>query len=154
MIKLFYPVRLVLYWLAIKHMWSGSVVCSCLVIYNPIGGLKHTGQLVLCQSRLSGMDKPGWRERYIIALVRFAAKTSSSCYAYIHWQTSHSNMFTFYEARKEPHRHSHRHLLGDSDCRQSGEKNVGRLIRVPVSRIFHGISFISCHVTLMFCFEC
>lgn len=63
MIKLFYPVRLVLHWLAIKHMWSGSVVCSCLVIYNPIGSLKHAGQLVLCQSRLSGMDKPGWRER-------------------------------------------------------------------------------------------
>lgn len=101
--KLFYSFRLVLHWLTIKHMWSGSVVCSCLVIYNPIGSLKHAGQLVLCQSRLSGMDKPGWRESeraseremHIIALVPFAAKTSSSRYAYIHWQTSHSNMFTF-----------------------------------------------------------
>lgn len=109
MIKLLYSVRLVLSWLAVKHMWSGSVVCSCLVFYNPIGSLKRAGQLVLCQSRLSGMDKPGWREsereRYIIALVQFAAKTSSSRYAYIHWQTSHSNMLTFMRQR-----HTHTHL--------------------------------------------
>lgn len=86
MIKLFHSARLALHWIAIKHMCSGSVVCSCLVICNPIGTLKCTGQLVLCQSRLPGMDKPGWRKRYIISLVQFAAKTSSSRYAYIHWQ--------------------------------------------------------------------
>lgn len=142
MIKLLYSVRLVLSWLAIKHMWSSSVVCSCLVFYNPIGSLKRAGQLVLCQSRLSGMDKPGWREsarqRYIIALVQFAAKASSSRYAYIHWQTSHSNMLTF---MRHTHAYTHIYLLSDSDCHQSEEIWwQTTVIQAPVSRVSNGIS--------------
>lgn len=122
--KVFYYVRRVLHWPAIKHMWSGSVVCSCLVIYNPIGSLTHTGQLVLCRSRLSGMDKPGWREREIhncscticcqdILLPLCLYTLANKSFKHVH----------FYEAHVNTHRlrHSQKHLLCDSDGRQSEE---------------------------------
>ena len=148
--KLFDCVRLVLRWLAIKHMWSGSVVCSCLVIYNPIGSLKHTGQLVLCQSRLPGMDKPGWREIHncscavccqdiLLPLCLYTLANKSFKHAH------------FYEARIN---HTDA-VTGISsvtvDCHQSGgtcwQTNSSASIRS-----FSWDSFISCHVTLMFWF--
>lgn len=81
------------------------------------------------------------RERYIIALVHFAAKTSSSRHAYIHWQTSHSNMFSFMRHTHKPHTHADT-VTGISSVTViavSQRKYVDRLIQVAISRVFHGI---------------
>lgn len=109
------------------------------------------------------MEKPGWREteREIIALVPLAAKTSSSRYAYIHWQTLHSSVFTFYEThinRPDTRRDTVAHVPSVTVIAVSQKKYADRLIRAAVSRgfffsFFLWDSFNFCYVTATFCFE-
>lgn len=110
------------------------------------------------------MEKPGWREteREIIALVPLAAKTSSSRYAYIHWQTLHSSVFTFYEThinRPDTRRDTVAHVPSVTVIAVSQKKYADRLIRAAASRVFFFSffflqdSFHFCYVTATFCVE-